>query len=86
MKDSGGRLLVYEIPAGCAEGEPLDAHLPAELGLPRPPLVLPAGYVGEVVVGDQHVARVDRLPEVDDGVIPIVVVVVAELGGMPARS
>jgi len=29
---------------------------------------------------------VDRLPEVDDGAITLVVVVAAELGGMPARS
>src|SRR3989442_11754972 len=51
-----------------------DAHRPAELGVrPLSPLVLQAGHVGEVGTRDEHVARVDRLPEVDDGAIPLVV-------------
>ena len=53
-----------------------DAHLPAERGVrPLPPLVLQVGDVGGVVALDQHVARVDGLPEVDDGVITLVVIV-----------
>jgi len=48
--------------------------------------VLQAGHVDEVVPLDEHVARGDRLPEVEDGAVALVVVVVAELGGMPARS
>src|SRR5207247_3422887 len=37
---------------------------------PLPPLTLQGGQVGEVVAAGEHVARVDRLPEVDDGVVP----------------
>jgi len=50
----------------------LDPELVAELGVrPLPPLVLQGGQVGEVVAAGEHVARVDRLPEVDDGVVPL---------------
>jgi len=38
-----------------------------------------------MVAADEHVARADRFPEVDDGAIPFVVVVVgADLAGAPA--
>src|SRR2546426_10088904 len=54
-------------------------HLPAEREVPSfSPLVLQAGHVGEVVAADEHVARADRPPEVDDGAVPLVVIVVAE--------
>ena len=43
----------------------------------RPPLVLQAGHVGEVVAADEHVARVDGLSEVDDGILTFVIVVVS---------
>jgi len=46
---------------------------------PLPPRVLQAGQVGEVVALDEHVARADRLPEVDDGVVPVVVVVASRV-------
>src|SRR5947209_8227227 len=46
---------------------------------PLPPLVLQAGHVGEVGRRD----RVDRPPEVDDGAIPFVVIVVADLARKP---
>ena len=50
-----------------------DAHLSADLGVrPLPPLVLRAGHVGEVVPLDEQVARVDGLPEVDDGAVALV--------------
>jgi len=39
-------------------------------------------HVGEVGTLDQHVARVDGLPEVDDGAIPFVVV--GDLAGVLA--
>src|SRR5206468_6416548 len=39
---------------------------------PLPPLVLQAGYVHEVDTRDEHVARADRLPEVDDGALALV--------------
>jgi len=51
---------------------------------PLPPLMLPAGHVGEVVAADEHVARTDGLSEVDDGVIALVVVVVADPARVPA--
>ena len=37
-----------------------------------PPLVLRAGHVHEAVAADEHVARVDRLPEVDDCAVALV--------------
>ncbi len=43
--------------------------------------MLQAGHDGEVVAADEHVARADRLPEVDDGAVPFVVIVVADLAG-----
>ena len=51
-----------------------------------PPLVLQAGHVGEVGTRDEHVARVDRLSEVDNGAIALVVSVVvdASLPGVPS--
>src|SRR6266581_4939213 len=51
---------------------------------PLPPLVLQAAHVGEVLPLDEHAARADGLPEIDDGVVRFVVVVVADLGGVPA--
>src|SRR5439155_23743470 len=36
---------------------------------PLPPLVRQAGHGGEVVAADEHVARVDRLSEVEDGTV-----------------
>ena len=68
------RLRVLHAPAGWgrSEGELLDPHLTAELGmLPLPPLVLHAGHVGEVLPLDEHVARVRGLNEVDDDAIPL---------------
>ncbi len=47
-----------------------------------PPLVLEAGHVDEVGTLDEHVARADRLPEVDDGVVRFVVV--GDLAGVLA--
>jgi len=62
------------------EDELPDAHLPADLGVrPLPPLVLQAGHVGEVLPLDEHVARADRLLEVDDGASSVVFSVVADL-------
>src|SRR5437870_9670086 len=49
---------------------------------PRPPLVLQAGHVDEVVAADEHVARTDRL--VDDGGVPFVVIV-SSVSGMSRR-
>src|SRR5262245_20917998 len=51
---------------------------------PLPPLMLQAGHVDEVVPLDEHVAGVDRLSEVDDGVVTLVVVVVADLARVSA--
>lgn len=47
--------------------------------LPLPPLVLQASHVHEVVpevVPIDEIARTDRLPEVDDGVVAVIVVAV----------
>ena len=33
----------------------------------------------EIVPLEEHVARADRLPEVDDGAVPFVVIVAAEV-------
>src|SRR5262249_54959375 len=41
--------------------------------------MLQAGHVDEVVPLDEHIAGVDRLSEVDDGVVALVVIVVADL-------
>src|SRR6266446_4576240 len=49
---------------------------------PLPPLVLQAGHVGEVVVGDQPVVQRDGFREGDDAVVLFVVIAVAD----PARS